>query len=266
MSTGLATFALSIQCAQAADQVDLLSTSAQAPSAPYVMAQERERVVGDANQLIRCDNQVLPCLDDPAVFKPKKSELLESTEPLSDAIKTAVPTKGPMIVVVDQGLHMTHVLQNQDGTLVDVFRAPNTTGKKSTPTPNGRMKVADKRWDPEWKPPVSIDPKQKKVESYSKDTHNPLGVAWLGLDHGFIGLHGTNDPAKIGRYASHGCVRHKNEDIKKLYGLVPVGTPVYIVATYTGTRLQSDDLEYLNGRIQTTLVAHAQPIQGAEHI
>jgi hypothetical protein len=65
------------------------------------------------------------------------------------------------------------------------------------------------------------------------------------LNKGCIGLHGTNDPLKIGLNASHGCVRHKNDDIKRLYGLVPVGTPVYIVEKVSETMLEPEDAAYL---------------------
>jgi len=41
-------------------------------------------------------------------------------------------------------------------------------------------------------------------------------------------LHGTNQPASIGRSVSHGCVRLRNEDIAQLYAMVTVGTPVFI--------------------------------------
>jgi hypothetical protein len=54
-----------------------------------------------------------------------------------------------------------------------------------------------------------------------------LGTHRLNLGNGYA-LHGTNQPASIGRAVSHGCVRLRNEDIAKLYAMVPVGTPVYI--------------------------------------
>lgn len=54
-----------------------------------------------------------------------------------------------------------------------------------------------------------------------------LGVNRLYLGDGY-GLHGTDEPASIGRSASHGCVRLRNEDIETLYRIVPVGTVVYI--------------------------------------
>jgi hypothetical protein len=54
-----------------------------------------------------------------------------------------------------------------------------------------------------------------------------LGTRRLELGDGY-GIHGTNEPSSIGRAASHGCVRLRNEDIEKLYDMVAVGTPVYI--------------------------------------
>jgi hypothetical protein len=54
-----------------------------------------------------------------------------------------------------------------------------------------------------------------------------LGVARLNLGDGYA-LHGTNRPETIGQSVSHGCVRLRNEDIRQLYAMVPVGTPVYI--------------------------------------
>lgn len=54
-----------------------------------------------------------------------------------------------------------------------------------------------------------------------------LGTHRLNLGDGYA-LHGTDDPASIGKAVSHGCVRLRNEDIAHLYGIVPVGTPVFI--------------------------------------
>jgi hypothetical protein len=54
-----------------------------------------------------------------------------------------------------------------------------------------------------------------------------LGTHRLEMGDGY-GIHGTDQPESIGRSASHGCVRLRNEDIAKLYDMVEVGTPVYI--------------------------------------
>lgn len=54
-----------------------------------------------------------------------------------------------------------------------------------------------------------------------------LGAFRLYLGDGY-GIHGTDVPSSIGRDVSHGCVRLRNEDITRLYEIVPVGTPVFI--------------------------------------
>ncbi len=54
-----------------------------------------------------------------------------------------------------------------------------------------------------------------------------LGSNRLYLGDGY-GIHGTDVPTSIGRAASHGCVRVRNEDAELLFRIVPLGTPVYI--------------------------------------
>jgi lipoprotein-anchoring transpeptidase ErfK/SrfK len=54
-----------------------------------------------------------------------------------------------------------------------------------------------------------------------------LGTRRLDLGDGY-GIHGTDNPSSVGQSVSHGCVRMLNEDVERLYPMVPVGTPVYI--------------------------------------
>lgn len=61
-------------------------------------------------------------------------------------------------------------------------------------------------------------------------------ILWLhGLDsinantwQRYIYIHGTNDEAAVGRPASHGCIRLRNQDIIELFDLTPEGTVVWI--------------------------------------
>jgi lipoprotein-anchoring transpeptidase ErfK/SrfK len=50
----------------------------------------------------------------------------------------------------------------------------------------------------------------------------------LTLRGGEYAIHGTNRPSSIGGFVSHGCIRMYNEDIRELYRLVRVGTPVIV--------------------------------------
>jgi lipoprotein-anchoring transpeptidase ErfK/SrfK len=56
-----------------------------------------------------------------------------------------------------------------------------------------------------------------------------LGPFKLDMGDGYL-LHGTNifNEDTIGEAVSHGCVRLTNEDLDRLYHMVPVGTPVFI--------------------------------------
>lgn len=44
----------------------------------------------------------------------------------------------------------------------------------------------------------------------------------------YIYIHGTQDEARIGHPASHGCVRLTNSDVIDLFDRAPTGTPVFI--------------------------------------
>lgn len=54
-----------------------------------------------------------------------------------------------------------------------------------------------------------------------------LGTHKLEMGDGYL-IHGTNQDTSVGDAVSHGCVRMYNDDVARLYGLVPVGTPVFI--------------------------------------
>jgi lipoprotein-anchoring transpeptidase ErfK/SrfK len=54
-----------------------------------------------------------------------------------------------------------------------------------------------------------------------------LGDRRLRFGDGY-GVHGTNNPASVGKAASHGCLRMRNDEVTALYDLVAVGTPIYI--------------------------------------
>lgn len=167
---------------------------------------------------------------------------------LKDAVRADLDPDAPLVVIVDQQTHLTHALQYKNETLLDVFTIPNATGKASTPTPNCRAKIVQKELNPSWKPPVSIDPKQKVIPPYIETHCNPLGLANLRLnvDHGMIALHGTNEPKRIGQSVSHGCIRHLNKDIVTLYKMVRLGTPVYIVARTDDAIIPLDEFQTLS--------------------
>nr|WP_094549199.1 L,D-transpeptidase [Petroclostridium xylanilyticum] len=84
---------------------------------------------------------------------------------------------------------------------------PVAVGKPSTPTPKGTFTILNKAVNP----------------------GGPFGARWMGFTRRGHGIHGTNNPASIGKAVSHGCVRMYNKDVIELYNLVPIGTTVKII-------------------------------------
>jgi len=94
----------------------------------------------------------------------------------------------------------------------------------------GRAQVEGKYVRPAWSPPEEIRREHPELPEViaGGDAKNPMGVAALTLRGGEYAIHGTNNPASIGGFVSYGCIRMYNRDIRKLYSLVEVGTPVVV--------------------------------------
>src|SRR5687768_3630306 len=65
------------------------------------------------------------------------------------------------------------------------------------------------------------------VGSKNRQIDGTLGMYKLDTGNGIL-LHGTPHKNSIGRAATHGCLRLRDEDIEWLYDYIPIGTKVYI--------------------------------------
>jgi lipoprotein-anchoring transpeptidase ErfK/SrfK len=96
------------------------------------------------------------------------------------------------------------------------------------PTPPGAYYIKSKAKNPSWRNPGS-----KWARSMPRylppGPRNPLGTRALRLDRGALVIHGTPQPWTIGRRSSHGCIRMRKADVERLYDIVAMGTPVFIV-------------------------------------
>lgn len=105
----------------------------------------------------------------------------------------------------------------------EIFTFDVATGKNIKETPLGMYRIVTKVKEP-WYLPKQIPGGSPK---------NPLGTRWMGLDvpgtNGYkYGIHGTNNPNSIGRYATQGCIRLHNRDVEWLYQHIPKNTIVII--------------------------------------
>jgi L,D-transpeptidase ErfK/SrfK len=110
-------------------------------------------------------------------------------------------------------------------TIVESY--PVGVGRVDFPTPEGEYQVLRKIEDPGWENPYKR-PGKGRIDP---GTRNPLGTRWIGfLDQngGEYGIHGTNEPASVGKFTSHGCVRMYIRDAEDLYEKIEIGTPVAV--------------------------------------
>ncbi len=94
-------------------------------------------------------------------------------------------------------------------------------GAPGTPTPTGTCTITTRVPSPNY---------YKSGKVILPGSTNPVGTRWLGLSLKGYGIHGTNSPASIGKAASHGCIRMRNEDIEQLFELVRTGDVVELHA------------------------------------
>jgi lipoprotein-anchoring transpeptidase ErfK/SrfK len=129
-------------------------------------------------------------------------------------------------VVVDKSERSVRVL-GSGGALIAYY--PATIGSAEKPAPSGTLQVRSVSYDPTYR----YDPKYqfkgqhaKKPVTVAPGPNNPVGFVWIALSAESYGIHGTPDPEKISKTASHGCVRLTNWDALALAHLVRKGTPV----------------------------------------
>jgi L,D-transpeptidase ErfK/SrfK len=103
-------------------------------------------------------------------------------------------------------------------------------GDAADPTLLGRFRVGEKRVEPFWHVPTSIQREKPELPPVvPPGPENPLGERWMTIGTTSYGIHGTNNPWSIGREATHGCVRLYDEEMRRLFDRTPPGTPIEIV-------------------------------------
>jgi lipoprotein-anchoring transpeptidase ErfK/SrfK len=129
------------------------------------------------------------------------------------------------VTLFQHGYRMTisisrHTLTVYRGSSV-LMAEPVGLGTATTPTPGGVFFTMEllKPSDPKG----AYGPYAYGLSGFSKVLNEFMG------GDGRIGIHGTNDPAGIGKNVSHGCIRVRNAAIEKLARILPLGVPVQIV-------------------------------------
>jgi len=167
-------------------------------------------------------------------------ELLKMLNPSVDFGKT-----GQMITVAAVAdpapeVRLTHIVVRKADKSVRGFvkgeklavAYPATIGSEDTPSPSGTWEVKGVARNPvyEYRPNINFQQGENEEPlTIPAGPNGPVGTVWIDLTKPTYGIHGTAEPAEVGKVASHGCVRLTNWDAEELAKLVKPGTKVEFV-------------------------------------
>jgi len=146
-----------------------------------------------------------------STFVPAVAAMQELLSPLPEQV---------VQVVVDLSDRQTYVYRGTE----QVGAYPVAIGMAGWETPTGRFQIIDKQVDPHWQHPITR-------ADIPPGPGNPLGSRWIAflpMEDGVIGFHGTYQTELLGQAVSHGCIRMHNADIEALYEKVSLGTVVTV--------------------------------------
>lgn len=126
-------------------------------------------------------------------------------------------------IEVDKSDQVLRVLDGQ-GKLLAQFTA--TMGSSQFPLPLGTWKIKGVGYNPPWQYDPALlataDKSDPKLE-IPPGPNSPIGVVWIDLSKEHYGIHGTDEPSRIGRAESNGCIRLTNWDAARLAQMVGSG-------------------------------------------
>ena len=140
--------------------------------------------------------------------------------------------RGPFHAVVSKHSFTMDIYLGGPGGAGSTFVTSYRVGLgKDDSTPLGTWQAGGKL-----KNPAYYSPRGEGIIA-ADDPKNPLGEYWIGLvgvdgsavGKNSYGIHGTIDPASIGREESMGCIRMRNEDVAVVYELLVEGKSTIVV-------------------------------------
>ena len=183
-------------------------------------------------------------------------------------VALAVPARAQQLVAFAPASQPVYDIQTQDDEATELtrpelrrqivdYRSSESTGTIVIDTPNtflyyvlgngkairygigvgregftwaGVKQVARKAEWPDWYPPSEMITRQPYLPRMTAGgPGNPLGARAMYLGGTVYRIHGTNNPATIGKQVSSGCIRLTNEDVTDLFDRVKVGTKVVVL-------------------------------------
>lgn len=120
------------------------------------------------------------------------------------------------------------IVSTGSGTILD--KPGETSGQWIFDTPRGEFAVQSKLTNPVWvKPDWAFIEEGLEVPRSLAQRVEPgvLGEHALGFGKGYF-IHGTLYTRLLGKNVTHGCIRLNDQDLKAVYQVAKIGTPIMI--------------------------------------
>lgn len=161
-------------------------------------------------------------------------------------------------IVVNIAAGRLHVYEG--GTLTRNYAV--SVGTRGHQTPAGQYRVGRVVWNPWWHPPEAAWAAKRKVTPPGPG--NPMGRAKIFFRDPDYYIHGTPSEGRLGRPASHGCIRMRNRDVMELARIIHRYDTQGIAAAEL-SRLAANPKEtrevYLAGRVPVEIVYTVVEVQ-----
>jgi L,D-transpeptidase YbiS len=180
-------------------------------------------VVGDSQTGLSSPTRVQPLLARHAALKQKLNQLAPTGHYI--VVDTA---HNRLYVKRGKDTVLSAVASTGSGTILD---KPGQPGSQWVfDTPRGGFTIQSRLRNPVWvKPDWAFLEEGMSVPSNPAERVEPgiLGDYALGFGKGYF-IHGTLYPRLLGKNVTHGCIRLSDDDLKTVYKLAKVGTPLMI--------------------------------------
>lgn len=176
---------------------------------------------------------VQPIVRDPTALRALQARYKSLTKQLTQLIPAQ-----PYILVDTARNHL--FIKRRDRVMLDALASTGSGTMLDKPgdsnsqwifdTPRGEFYVQSKLVNPVWvKPDWAFVEEGLAVPKNQMDRMEPgvLGEYALGFGKGFF-IHGTLYTRLLGKNVTHGCIRLNDDDLKSVYQLARVGTPIMI--------------------------------------
>jgi lipoprotein-anchoring transpeptidase ErfK/SrfK len=166
-------------------------------------------------------------------------DLLRRLNPGRHLDKAGEPLRVPNVLAAAALPKATRILVDAaDGTLTlldgsgtPFAQFPASTGSVHDPLPIGQWQVRGIALHPvyQYNPKLFWDAKAGEGRAtLPAGPNNPVGAVWIELSKAHYGIHGTPEPANIGKTQSHGCIRLTNWDALQVARAVSRGAVVLL--------------------------------------